>query len=175
MNDKRLVVFTDSGDTIIDEGSQIFDQRGIVLHASPFPGAGEALRQLRAQGYTIALVADGRTESFKNVLNENGLWELFDSRTISEEVGATKPDARMFEDAMRKNGLTDADKSRVVMVGNNLERDIRGANAFGIASILIDMSPRYDMVPKSDGDIPDYVIHAPGELPKLIDRLNRLL
>ena len=56
---KKLIIFTDSGDTIIDEATQIRDEREIVLEADFIPGAGEVLKQLHDEGFTIALVADG--------------------------------------------------------------------------------------------------------------------
>ena len=175
MNPRKLIIFTDSGDTIIDEGSQIFDERGVVIHANVIPGADRTLHALHDAGYRIALVADGRTESFRNVMTENGLWELFDTKTISEELNTQKPDPLMFTDAMTRNNLCDEDKRRIIMVGNNLERDIRGANRFGITSVLIDWSPRYDMRPGSDEDTPDYIIHKPEELLRLAERLDSLL
>lgn len=73
MTTKKLIIFTDSGDTIIDEGTQIYDERGIVQEAQFIPGAGEVLRQLHEEGFTIALVADGEWESFQNVYRKNGL------------------------------------------------------------------------------------------------------
>ena len=56
---KKLIIFTDSGDTIIDEATQVYDDRHIVQEASFIPGADRVLRQLHEEGYTIALVADG--------------------------------------------------------------------------------------------------------------------
>ena len=56
---KRLIIFTDSGDTIIDEGTQVFDDRGIVQRADFIPGAGEVLKQLHDEGFPIALVTAG--------------------------------------------------------------------------------------------------------------------
>ena len=46
-----------------------------------------------------------------------------------------KPHAPLFEAAMEKLGLVD--KRRVVMVGDQLSTDIRGAAAFAIDSILV--------------------------------------
>ena len=175
MEEKKLVVFIDSGDTIIDEGTEILDARGVVIHASVIPGADTMLRRLRDDGYRLCMTADGRTESFENVYRENGLWDVFSAHAISETVGAEKPDPRMFENAMRRCGLTDADKPRAVMVGNNLKRDILGANRYGITSILLDWSLRYDMIPSCAEETPKYVIHTPEELPALLDQLEEAL
>ena len=70
---KRLIIFTDSGDTIIDEGTQVFDARGIVRRADFIPGSGAVLKQLPDEGLPIALVAAGEWESFQHVSTSNGL------------------------------------------------------------------------------------------------------
>lgn len=170
--EKNLIIFTDSGDTLIDEGTEVRNEEGIVIHAKLIPGAKEALQALYEEGYRIALVADGDEQSFTNVYLENGLSHCFYTRSISEIVGEVKPSARMFQDAMDQNGLTEADKGRIIMVGNNLRRDIIGANRFGLTSVLLDWSPRYDMTPGNDEEKPDYIIHTPSELPALVKRLE---
>lgn len=172
---KQLIIFIDSGDTIIDESSEIRDENGIVIHAKTIDGAEDMLTTLYEEGYTIAMVADGEEQSFTNVYNENGLGHCFHTRTISEIVGEQKPSKKMFDDAMAKNNLTEEDKKRIVMVGNNVRKDILGANLYGITSILIDWSTRYNMTPDNEEQVPDYTIHTPMELLPLIDRLNKEL
>ena len=169
---KKLIIFTDSGDTIIDEGTEIRNDEDIVIHAELIPGAGETLKALYDAGYVIAMVADGEEQSFTNVYEENGLGYCFHTRTISEIVGIQKPSERMFIDAMEKNHLTEEDKKRVVMIGNNVRKDVAGANRFGITSILIDWSPRYDMNPADEWETPDYTVHEPKELLALIENLE---
>lgn len=46
-----------------------------------------AASTLKERGYTIELVADGYTQSFDNSYGQHGLENIFDARTISEEVG----------------------------------------------------------------------------------------
>lgn len=128
---KDLIVFIDSGDTLVDESTEIRDERGVVLRAELIPGAADALRRLRREGYRIALVADGLRDSFDNVYRQHGLEGIFEVRAISEDLGARKPHPVMFGTAMERMGLTEQDKSRIVMVGNHLERDIAGANPDG--------------------------------------------
>jgi putative hydrolase of the HAD superfamily len=169
---KKLIIFIDSGDTIIDESTEIRNDEGIVTHAETIDGAAQTLKALYEAGYTIALVADGEVQSFVYIYRENGLRHCFKTWTISEEVGQQKPAAVMFEDAMKKNNLRKKDKKRIVMVGNNIKKDIVGANRFGITSILLDWSPRYNMKSASEEQIPDYIIHNPIELLPLIEKLN---
>ena len=78
---KTLIIFTDSGDTIIDEASQVYDAQepGIVSRAEFIENAGEILQQLHEEGYTIALVADGEEASFQNVYRKSGLRSCFDA------------------------------------------------------------------------------------------------
>ena len=169
---KNLIIFTDSGDTIIDEESQVYDENGIVVRADFIPQAGEVLRALHEEGYRIALVADGEWESFQNVYRENGMGDCFEQWIVSEVVGEQKPARSMFETAMEKMRLTEQDKSRIVMVGNNLKKDVAGANRFGITSIWLDWSPRYFHSVEEPDWQPDYTVKSPGELKRLIDALE---
>lgn len=171
MNRKKII-FMDSGDTIVDEATEKRNEEGLVIHADLIPGAGEMLRSLYEEGYIVAMVADGEEQSFRNIYEENGLAHCFTTRTISEIVGVQKPAKEMFQDAMRKNSLSDDDKKRILMVGNNLKKDIVGANRFGIISVLLDWSPRYNMIPNKEEEQPDYVIHQPQELLELVKKLD---
>lgn len=170
--EKRLIIFTDCGDTIVDESTQVFDQNGIVTSADFIPGAEKVLEHLHQSGYTMALVADGETASFKNIFGANKMWDYFQSHVISEEVGIQKPAQIMFETAFSNLKLTQADKKRIVMIGNNLKKDIAGANRFGITSIWLSWSPRYFHKVEQSDWLPDYTVQTPIELIELIDRLN---
>ena len=172
----ELIIFTDIGDTVIDEGTEVRKGPfGVVYHADCSPGAKETLLELHRRGYAIVMVADGLAESFHNTMRENGLTHVFSAEVISELLNSQKPAPLMFRTAMESLGLTDADRRRVIMVGNNIERDVAGANRFGITSVLLDWSPRYAYAPKNDDEIPNFRIHAPGELLDLVERLNARL
>ena len=171
-----VILFTDIGDTIIDEGTEIRDvPGGVVKWADCLPGARETMLGLYDQGYTIAMVADGLVQSFHNTMTQHGLEHIFAAKAISEAVGAEKPDARMFQSAMDQLGLTEADKPRILMIGNNLARDVAGANAFGLRSALLAWSPRYRHEWTTAAETPDYVLRRPEELPALLRRIEREL
>ncbi len=169
---KRIVLFTDIGDTIIDEGTEVRDETGTVVHADCIPGARETMRSIFEAGYTVVMVADGTVQSFANTMRENGLEDIFAARVISEAVGAEKPDERMFRSAMAAVGLTDEDRGRVVMAGNNVKRDIRGANLFGIRSVLLTWSKRRPFDEDGPQDHPDFTISRPEELFPLLEKLE---
>ncbi len=173
---KELIIFLDCGDTIIDEGTEIRDDNGVVISANVIPGADTMVKTLQQQGYTLAIVADGLAQSFKNILTQNGVYDCFETLTYSEQIRATKPSPRMFKAAMGSLELNDEDRKRIIMVGNNLSRDVKGANELGITSVFLSWTPRY---PKTHADAlekPDFIIEQPMELIQLAEQLNdRLL
>jgi putative hydrolase of the HAD superfamily len=174
--EKKLIIFTDIGDTIIDEGTEIRHvPGGVVLEAGCIPGAKETMLKLHEEGYTIAMVADGLVESFHNTMTQNGLDHIFSAKAISEALETSKPDAKMFQHALDALGLTDADKPRIIMVGNHVGRDIAGANRFGITSVQLVWSDRHPSVARCADEVADYQIHAPAELYDLVTKLNGAL
>ena len=169
---KKLILCFDCGDTIVDEGTQVFDENGDVLRADPIPGAVEAVRYFHDQGWRIALVADGTVRSFENILGRLGIWDLFETHVISQAVGELKPSPKMFHTARENLGLTEADLPRMVMFGNNRLRDIRGANRVGMVSVLLDWSPRYVKEAAFPDEEPDYLTKTPAEWIPLVEKLE---
>ena len=174
--EKKLIIFTDIGGTIIDESTEVRKvQYGVVYSAECIPGAKETLLELYNRGHIIAMVADGLEESFHNTMEENGLDHVFKAWVISEKLKVEKPSPIMFQTAMDRLGLTDADKDRIIMLGNNLSRDITGANRFGIRSVHIDWAENYPKVPSNPDEVPTWVIHEPLELLPLAEQIEKEL
>jgi putative hydrolase of the HAD superfamily len=170
---RRIVaVLLDSGDTLVDEATEVKDERGATLRAELIPGAADMMHALAARGYPIGLVADGFTDTFHNVFSQHNLLRVFSVMAISEEVGVMKPDPLMFRTALDALGVREADYGRVVMVGNHLGRDIKGANGLGLVSVLQRWSPRRSKVPADSSEVPAHTIDAPMELLGLLDRLE---
>ena len=155
-----LAICLDYGDTLIDEGSELKDSE-ISLRADLIPGADRLLHELKRRGFALALVADGPQASFVNNLGPYGLYELFDAYAISEHVGVEKPHPAIFHHALQQLGVAPADYGRVVMVGNNLERDIKGANFLGMCSVWLDWAPRRSKIPADASEQPMFTIKTP--------------
>lgn len=166
-------IFLDSGDTIVDEGTEVKDAQSVVLRAELIPGAATMVQGIKERGYPLALVADGPVGTFQNVLTQHRLYDYFDAFAISGAIGVEKPDARMFNQALQALQITPTEQSRVVMVGNNLARDIKGANALGLITVWLDWAPRRTKVPADASEVPDYTIKTPTELLSLLDKLER--
>jgi putative hydrolase of the HAD superfamily len=141
------------------------------LRAELIPGAAELVCELKRRGFLLALVADGRPGTYRNVLGQYGLYDLFDAVAISEEVGAEKPDPRLFEHALHQLGIRPEKYGRVIMVGNHLERDVKGANRLGLISVWLDWAPRRPKLPADEWEVPRYAIKEPLQLLELVNRL----
>ncbi len=169
---KELIIFMDCGDTIIDEGTEVRDEEGTVIRGSVIPGADVAVKTLAERGYRLAIVADGTAQSFKNLLTANGLYDCFETLIYSEPIKAVKPSPRMFKAAIGAMDLTEEDCSRIIMVGNNLSRDVKGANQMGMTSVFLSWTPRYPKEPADEWEVPHYTIANPLELIDLVESLN---
>jgi putative hydrolase of the HAD superfamily len=173
MDSKILAVCFDFGDTLVDEATEVKDRTETTLQAELIPGAGEVVRELKRRGYKLALVADGRPGTYRNVLSQHGLYDLFDAFAISEDLGTEKPDRLMFVHALDQLGIPANDYGRAIMVGNYLERDIKGANALGMISVWLDWAPRRPKIPKDESEIPRYTINLPVELIEVLEKLEK--
>ncbi|HRW06656.1 MAG TPA: HAD family hydrolase [Caldilineaceae bacterium] len=166
-------IFLDSGDTLVDEGTEVKDDAGVVQCAELIPGAAAMVQEIKRRDYPLALVADGPVGTFQNVLTQHHLYHYFDAFAISGAVGVDKPDARMFEHALRALHIAPHDYHRVVMVGNNLARDIKGANALGLITVWLDWAPRRPKIPADAAEVPDYTIKTPAALLPLLEQLEQ--
>jgi HAD superfamily hydrolase (TIGR01549 family) len=173
MSQSILAICLDSGDTLIDEATEIRNEADIVMTAELIPGAGEMMRALKDRGYRLALVADGYAQSFHNILGQHDLFDLFEVHAISSEVGVSKPHADMFLCALNGLGIDPSDYGRVIMVGNHLERDIKGANALGLISVWLDWSLRRAKIPAGASENPRYTIKEPMALLALLDEIEK--
>ena len=171
---KKYTVFIDCGDTLADESTEIYIKGELVKSADLIPGAKELILTLKEKGYKVALVADGLTQSFENILKQHDLWDKFDCHIISEEVGINKPHQDMFRTAAKALEIKDEDFSSILMVGNNLSRDIKGANALGIKSVFQSWSPRYSQTPSDPSESPDYTLEKPLDLLLLLEKLEEV-
>lgn len=169
-------VLLDCGDTLVDESTEVkVPGSEVVVSGALIPGADAMLQELSLAGHRLALVADGPRATFENLLGQHGLWSSFEAHVISEDVGELKPSPRMFEAAFAALDLSSGDRARTVMVGNNLERDILGANRFGLISIFLAWSLRRSHQPKHRGERPRLTIKQITQLPALLEKIELAL
>jgi FMN phosphatase YigB (HAD superfamily) len=172
MSKNIAAIFFDLGDTIMDEATEKKDADGTTLSAELLDGMADALRWLHAQHYPLALVADSRPNTPLNVLRQHGLLELFDCLSVSEVVGAEKPHADIFLHALRTMHIPEADYGRVMMVGNNLERDMAGANRLGLRSVFFHANDRRRIAVLNPNEAPRHTVSTAQELLDLVAALS---
>lgn len=97
-----------------------------------FEGAHETLTYLKAR-YQLHIITNGFTEVQFLKLKNCDLTHFFDLILCTEEVGVNKPNSLVFETALER---TQALPSESVMIGDNPETDIKGAQNCGLHTIL---------------------------------------
>jgi HAD superfamily hydrolase (TIGR01549 family) len=170
---KIRAVLLDFGDTLADQATEERDEAGLMTGVELIPGARELLDALRERGLPLGLVVDGAVDENWIARVRLGLEGRFDAIAISEDVGAEKPDPRPYERALDELGVAPDERGRVVMVGNRLERDVRGARALGLIAVWLNWSERYRKRPRDPGEVPDFIISEPLELLDVLDELER--
>jgi putative hydrolase of the HAD superfamily len=165
-------ILFDLGDVIMREDSEEKTD-GVTQRAELVPAMADLLHSVQRAGTRLGLVADTRAGTFRNVLRQHGLYELFETFAISDLLGVEKPDPRIFLHALEALGIPPEEWEQVVMVGNNLARDIRGANRLGLISIWLAWNARYPVAPASGEEVPRYQVTDAGELSTLLTLLDQ--
>jgi YjjG family noncanonical pyrimidine nucleotidase len=101
----------------------------LAMGTELMPGAQEVLSTLHGR-IGLALITNGLQDVQRPRLARSTIGHYLDPVIISEEVGFSKPDARIFQAAFEATGHPR--KEDVLMVGDSLTSDIRGGNNFGI-------------------------------------------
>lgn len=106
---------------------------GISSKTYLFPYAMEILEYLFPK-YPLYIITNGFEEVQFSKLRNSGMDRYFTSIITSEEAGVKKPERAIFEFAMRKTGALAVDS---LMIGDDLEVDIRGAKEAGIDQVYV--------------------------------------
>ena len=131
-----------------------------TAHFSLLPGAEELVRYL-AKKYPLTVVTNGFVEVQYEKFDKSGLRDCFAHIVLSEEVGCQKPNPRIFEEALRMNGLQAED---VVMIGDSWNSDIQGAINAGIDQIWI----RKSKDPLPEGQSATYLVQSLSEVMEIL-------
>ncbi|SEO01540.1 putative hydrolase of the HAD superfamily [Nitrosospira multiformis] len=99
-----------------------------------YPNVKEVLNELQAH-YQLALVSDAQPCFALPEIRAVGLESYFNPVIISSYYGFRKPDSRLFNKALDKMGIS---RSEVIAVGNDMFRDIYGAQLLDIRAIFFD-------------------------------------
>jgi putative hydrolase of the HAD superfamily len=131
----------------------------------PFPDVKPLLRALRAAGIRTGIVTHGLTTKQAEKLVRLGLLDFFDPEAIfiSDQVGISKPNPKLYALALRELGLSAAE---VMYVGDNLANDIAPPNSLGMLTTWARRAARAGQDP--DEITPDHVVEDFRELAAIL-------
>ena len=127
---------------------------------SLLPGAEELVRYL-VKKYPLTVVTNGFVEVQYEKFDKSGLRNCFSHIVLSEEVGCQKPNPRIYEEALRMNGVSAAE---AVMIGDSWNSDIQGAINAGIDQIWI----RKSKDPLPEGQSATYLVHSLSDVMEIL-------
>lgn len=127
-----------------------------------YPGAGEALRALAAEGHGLAVCTQKPVAPARAILTGLSLMPPVTGLTGGDSVGALKPDPRMFTHAADQ-----LPPGPALMIGDTLI-DARVAEAAGVPFVM--RAGGYGEQPEADFPVAGQFAHY-DELPALIARI----
>jgi len=96
------------------------------------------LEHLRSQGLRLGILSNFPPH-LEETLKQHGIHEYFDFFVVSSLVGLEKPDPAIFELVIAEAGCP---REEILYIGDDLDDDIRSAQAVGLTAILIDRHDR---------------------------------
>ena len=98
------------------------------------------------------------------ILDEAGMAKLIDTIADSSRVGSFKPDARIFETAIRALGVKPADAA---MVGDSLGKDCAPARKLGLKTVWYRSDASTHPANDADPSVADFTIASLAELAEI--------
>jgi 2-haloacid dehalogenase len=133
----------------------------LYFRLSPFPEVPETLARVRAAGLATAILSNGTPAMLAAAVGAAGLGDLFDTVLSVEEVGAFKPDPRVYQLAVDRLGTPAAS---IAFVSSN-GWDAHAASAFGMQVVWCN---RYRQRRERLPGAPDREITTLADLPPLV-------
>jgi putative hydrolase of the HAD superfamily len=107
---------------------------GLPNRKNLFPYTIEILDYLTNKNYVLHLITNGFENIQHSKLKHSNLTNYFKQVVTSEQAGSLKPQKEIFEFALQAAG---ADIKNSIMIGDNIEADIKGAMSAGLDTIFV--------------------------------------
>jgi len=99
----------------------------------PYTGVKATLKKLKKKKYKLAIISDAPKIKAWERLVAMGIDSYFDAVVTKGNVKVQKPSSKIFRKALQ---LLKVKPKEAVMVGDRIERDIKGAKALGIRTVF---------------------------------------
>ncbi|MBE6728934.1 MAG: noncanonical pyrimidine nucleotidase, YjjG family [Ruminococcaceae bacterium] len=103
--------------------------------AVKMPYCDEILLYCKNKGYDMAVITNGLAFNQHSRIKISGIKDYISNTFISEELGAQKPEKAFFDRVLEKT--KEKDKSKILVIGDSVTSDIKGAFNAGIDSCFI--------------------------------------
>ena len=121
-------------------GAQFWDEamKRLPLGNRLMPHAKEILTYLRPK-YKMYILSNGFTELQSRKMQSAGIAHYFDGMILSEDIGVNKPNPAIFTHALQ---VAESTAEESLMIGDNYEVDIEGAQRVGIDQVFYNISKK---------------------------------
>ncbi len=100
---------------------------------SPFVEVKDVLKKLKQSNYKLAILSNGTPDLLDDLVDNNGLKDIFDDIFSVEEVGIFKPDTKVYDLPVNKYNIK---KNEILFLSANTW-DVSGAGNYGYNSIWV--------------------------------------
>jgi len=138
--------------------------RDIDTHTVMYPGAMEAVSELKAAGYAVAICTNKPEALAEDLLTRLGVRSAFGAMLGADSLPVRKPDPEHLFETIRQAG---GDPKRAVLVGDTKTDRDTSANA-GIPSILVTFGPSGEDMSALN---PAALLHDYKDLPRIVAEL----
>lgn len=138
--------------------------RDIDTHTKLYDGAVEAVAELKARGFIVAICTNKPEALAHDLLTRLGIRDDFAAMLGADTLAVRKPDPEHLNETVRRAG---GDPAQCVLVGDS-DTDRNTSKAAGTASILVTFGP-------AGGDMaalaPEALLEKYSDLPDLVEHL----
>ncbi|WP_394390012.1 HAD family hydrolase [Shewanella woodyi] len=110
-------------------------------------GSVELLKRVKAAGYNVYALTDNVHEIVAHLKLTYTFWPLFDSATVSADLGLLKPQMEIYQALLIQNKI---EASETVFI-DDMPYNVQGAEAAGIAAIQFESSAQCEQSLKALG------------------------
>lgn len=157
---RALLEYGIDDDDLVQELAEMFPRLRRGLHVV-YEDVHPVLESLAAT-YPLGLLTNGAPDLQRLKIRASGLEPYFQQIVVAGEIGIGKPDAAAYHCILARLG---ARPEEACMIGDNLRRDVAGAQTAGMKAIWLNRERR-EREPELE---PDWEIHNLTELTALLD------